>query len=53
MRKAWKVLQYLLLGIIALLVIGYAVVYFSMKGKSNDNMELFGVEAPLLTANGI
>ena len=53
MRKVWKIVKYLLLGLIGGLVIGYAVVYFNLKGKSNDNMALLGLEAPTLTDNGI
>ncbi len=53
MRKFWKVVKYLLLSILAILVVGYAVMYFSKKSKSNSNMELLGVEASSLTENGI
>ncbi len=53
MRKAWKVLKYLLLGVLAILVVGYAVIYLSKKSKSNSNMELLGVEAPTLEQTGI
>ncbi len=53
MRKVWKVLKYLLLGILAILVIGFAVIYFSKKSKSNSNMELLGVEAPTLDQSGL
>ena len=53
MRKVWKVLKYLLLGILAILVVGYAVIYFSKKSKSNSNMELLGVEAPTLDQSGL
>lgn len=53
MRKVWKALKYLLLGLLAILVVGYAVIYFSKKSKSNSNMELLGVEAPTLEQTGI
>lgn len=53
MRKFWKVLKYLLLGILAILIIGIAVIYFNKKSKSNSNMELLGVEAPTLKQSGI
>ena len=53
MKKIWKVLKYLLLGILAILVVGYAVIYFSKKSKSNSNMELLGAEAPTLEQTGI
>ncbi len=53
MRKIWKVLKYLLLGILAILVVGYAVIYSSKKSKSNRNMALLGVEAPTLEQTGI
>ncbi|MGB5497387.1 MAG: glycoside hydrolase family 3 N-terminal domain-containing protein, partial [Maribacter sp.] len=53
MRKIWKVLKYLLLGILAILVVGYAVIYFSKKSASKNNMELLGVEAPTLNESGI
>jgi beta-glucosidase len=52
MRKFWKVLKYLLLGILAILIIGIAVIYFNKKSKSNSNMELLGVEAPTLNESG-
>jgi beta-glucosidase len=53
MRKVWKALKYFLLGLLAILVVGYAVIYFSKKSKSNSNMELLGVEAPTLEQTGI
>ena len=53
MKKIWKVLKYLLLGILAILVVGYAVIYFSKKSTSNSNMDLLGVEAPTLKQTGI
>lgn len=53
MRKFWKILKYLLLGIITVLIIGVAVVYFNKKSKSNSNMELLGVVAPTLNQSGI
>ncbi len=53
MKKVWKVLKYLLLGVLSILIVGVAVIYFSKKSKSNSNMELLGVEAPSLTENGV
>ncbi|EAR01577.1 glycoside hydrolase family 3 protein [Maribacter sp. HTCC2170] len=53
MRKVWKVLKYLLLGILAILIVGIAVIYLNKKSKSNSNMELLGVEAPTLNQSGI
>jgi beta-glucosidase len=53
MKKVWKVVKYLLLGILTILVIGAAVIYFSKKSASNSNMELLGIEAPTLVEAGI
>lgn len=53
MRKIWKVLKFLLLGILAILVVGFAVLYFSKKSESKSNMELLGAEAPTLNESGI
>ncbi len=53
MRKVWKVLKYLLLGILAILIVGIAVIYLNKKSKSNSNMELLGVEALTLNQSGI
>ncbi|MGB5436129.1 MAG: glycoside hydrolase family 3 N-terminal domain-containing protein [Maribacter sp.] len=53
MKKFGKILKYLILGIITVLVLGFAIAYFSMKSKSNKNMELLGVEAPTLSQGGI
>ena len=53
MRKVWKVLKYLLLGIIAVLVIGFSITYFNMSHKSKENMKLLGVEATTIKENGI
>ncbi|NND79911.1 MAG: glycoside hydrolase family 3 protein, partial [Maribacter sp.] len=53
MRKVLKILKYLVLSVIAILIVGYAVIYFSKKSKSNNNMELLGEEAPTLTSTGV
>ncbi|MGB5668340.1 MAG: glycoside hydrolase family 3 N-terminal domain-containing protein [Maribacter sp.] len=53
MRKVWKVLKYLLLGIIAVLVIGFTIAYFNMSHNSKENMKLLGVEATTIKENGI
>ena len=41
------------MGIITVLVMGYAITYLYMKIKSNKNMELLGVEASTLNESGI
>ncbi len=52
MKKIWRILKYLLLGLLAVVVIGSLVIYFKAKVASNRNMDLLGPEAPTLTANG-
>ncbi|MEX0359753.1 MAG: glycoside hydrolase family 3 protein [Allomuricauda sp.] len=53
MKKFLKTLKYVLLTLITLIVVGWTVLYFSKKAKSNDNMDLLGEEAPTLVAHGI
>ncbi len=53
MKKFLKILKYVLLTLITLLIVGWAVLYFTKKKKSNDNMALLGVEAPTLVEQGI
>ncbi len=53
MRKVWKVLKYLFVGILGILVIGVAVIYIIKKSASNSNMDLLGVEAPIVIQGGI
>ena len=52
MKKFLRILKYLVLGLIALVVIGYLIIYLLAKSSSNKNMELLGPEAPTLTVNG-
>ncbi|MBT8307607.1 MAG: glycoside hydrolase family 3 C-terminal domain-containing protein [Maribacter sp.] len=53
MRKFWKILRYLLWSLLAIVIIGSAVVYFTKKSKSKSNMELLGEEAPTLIYSGV
>ena len=52
MKKFLRILKYLVLGLLALVVIGFLFIYFKAKIASNRNMDLLGPEAPTLTANG-
>ena len=52
MKKFLRILKYLVLGLIALVVIGYLIIYLLAKSASNKNMELLGPEAPTLTVDG-
>ena len=52
MKKLLRILKYLVLGLIALVVIGYLIVYLLARRASNKNMDLLGPEAAELTING-
>ena len=52
MKKFLRILKYLVLGLLALVVIGFLFIYFKAKIASNRNMDLLGPETPTLTANG-
>ena len=52
MKKLLGILKYLVLGLIALVVIGYLIIYLLAKRASNKNMDLLGPEAPELSLDG-
>jgi beta-glucosidase len=52
MKKLLRVLKYLFFGLLALLVVGYLIIYLLANSASNKNMDLLGPEAPTLTQNG-
>ncbi len=53
MKKALKIAKYTFFSILAIILVGYGIIYLKKKMASNDNLELLGEEAPVLTENGI
>ena len=52
MKKAAKILGFIIATIVGIAVIAYSVIYFNKSSKSSDNMALLGEEAPTLEVNG-
>jgi len=52
MKKAAKILGFIIATIVGIAVIAYSVMYFNKSSKSSDNMALLGEEAPTLEVNG-
>ena len=52
MKKFFKILLYILAGIILFLAVAYLFFYVKWKKASSENMALLGPEAPVITVEG-
>jgi len=52
MKKFFKILLYILAGIILLLAVTYLFFYVKWKKASSENMAILGPEAPVITVEG-